>query len=331
MISRLDNVFNAEHDIHDARSESGVEETKMEKEMDVAHLQRSHGIPGLVSIVEGSNGLPKVLLAHPAGGSAEVYLHGGHVTSWRDADGKESLFVSSLSHFAPDLPIRGGIPIVFPQFSGQGPLPAHGMARTQSWTLQQCSALQNGSPMVTLQLTHNPETLALWPHHFLLELSVRLTKCGLSLTLAVRNTGHTFWPFQMALHSYFMVSDIKHASVWGLEGAAYIDALANDERKLDRDGTIHVSEETDRLYLQTTDHLRIDDAGEGRAVRIEKINMPDVVVWNPWIDKSRRLPDFADDEYQRMLCVETGLISTPCTLMPDECWQGETVLCSGKR
>ncbi len=29
------------------------------------------------------------------------------------------------------------------------------------------------------------------------------------------------------------------------------------------------------------------------------------VVWNPWIDKARRMPDFGDDEYRGMICVET--------------------------
>jgi glucose-6-phosphate 1-epimerase len=52
--------------------------------------------------------------------------------------------------------------------------------------------------------------------------------------------------------------------------------------------------------------------------------MPDVVVWNPWIAKSQRMPDFGDDEYQRMVCIETGSIETRPTLFPTESWEGDT-------
>ena len=30
------------------------------------------------------------------------------------------------------------------------------------------------------------------------------------------------------------------------------------------------------------------------------------VLWNPWIDKAQRLTSFADDAWQRMLCIETA-------------------------
>ena len=29
-------------------------------------------------------------------------------------------------------------------------------------------------------------------------------------------------------------------------------------------------------------------------------------MWNPWIDKARAMPDFGDDEWPAMLCVETA-------------------------
>src|SRR3954462_5540325 len=72
---------------------------------------------------------------HPSGSVATVQLHGAHVTRWRTAAGDDSLFLSRAARFAPGEAIRGGIPVVFPQFAERGPLPKHGFARTALWRL----------------------------------------------------------------------------------------------------------------------------------------------------------------------------------------------------
>ena len=86
-------------------------------------------------IVPGKNGMSTVLLSHPSGSSADVYLNGAHVTSWIPAGGKEVLFMGKTATFAPGDPIRGGIPVVWPQFANIGPLPQHGFARKTEWQL----------------------------------------------------------------------------------------------------------------------------------------------------------------------------------------------------
>ena len=30
------------------------------------------------------------------------------------------------------------------------------------------------------------------------------------------------------------------------------------------------------------------------------------MVWNPWIDKSKAMADFGDDEYKEMICAEVS-------------------------
>jgi len=49
-----------------------------------------------------------------------------------------------------------------------------------------------------------------------------------------------------------------------------------------------------------------------------------IVVWNPWIEKSKRLDDFGDDEYRHMVCVETGHMRAPAVLAPGAQWFGRT-------
>ncbi|MCE3215706.1 hypothetical protein HAX54_003253, partial [Datura stramonium] len=49
----------------------------------------------LVELTKGVNGLEKVILREVRGSSAEVYLYGGQVTSWKNDHREELLFVSS--------------------------------------------------------------------------------------------------------------------------------------------------------------------------------------------------------------------------------------------
>jgi glucose-6-phosphate 1-epimerase len=34
-----------------------------------------------------------------------------------------------------------------------------------------------------------------------------------------------------------------------------------------------------------------------------------MVLWNPWIEKTKGLSDMADEEYVNMVCLEPGLVS----------------------
>lgn len=43
---------------------------------------------------------------------------------------------------------------------------------------------------------------------------------------------------------------------------------------------------------------QIVDSGSGSTVSVHKHNFPDAVVWNPWVDKSKAMGDFGDEEYK---------------------------------
>jgi glucose-6-phosphate 1-epimerase len=287
-------------------------------------LQDEFGIPGAVAVTPGVNGLPKVVLTHASGAGAEVYLHGGHVTSWTDARGEELLFVSRESRFEPKRPIRGGIPIPFPQFGGKGPLVQHGFARTCEWDLVGTSVGDSGAVSAILRLADSEETRAVWPHPFQLTLNVSLEDTALSLTAAVANTGSERFSFQLAFHTYFGVGDIKRTSVHGLQGVTYIDDLRGGEKFVEDRSVIEFDREIDRVYENALNAIRMEDRLRNRTITVEKREMPDVVVWNPWIDRAAQIADLGNDEYLRMLCIETGRISVPCELAPSEKWTGET-------
>src|ERR1044071_5235731 len=86
-----------------------------------------------VTQLEGRGDLP--MLEIPTRWStAEIYLHGAHVTHFKRHDEPPLLFLSQCSRFEPDAPIRGGIPIIFPWFGKPAGQPGqHGFARNRDW------------------------------------------------------------------------------------------------------------------------------------------------------------------------------------------------------
>jgi glucose-6-phosphate 1-epimerase len=50
----------------------------------------------------------------PTGETLEVHLYGATVTSWKNTDGSENLWLSDKAVLDGSKAIRGGIPVVFP-------------------------------------------------------------------------------------------------------------------------------------------------------------------------------------------------------------------------
>ena len=108
---------------------------------------------------------PSLMLTSSDGARAEFALDGGHVVSWTPAGQTEDrLFVSARSTYGPGNAIRGGIPVIFPQFGPFGALKQHGFARNRRWTVVDSS--NESSANATLRLTDDAATRALWPHRF---------------------------------------------------------------------------------------------------------------------------------------------------------------------
>lgn len=269
-------------------------------------------------------GQPAVRIQSPDGAHATVLLHGGHVVSWCPAGGQEQLYLSPQAVATAGKAVRGGVPVIFPQFEQRGPdhsLPRHGLARTRTWAVES-SRLGKEHAQVTLALDDSAETRALWPHSFTLELTVSVSGQGLDLELHAHNPGTTSWPFAAALHTYLAVSDLGAVRLQGLEGCHYIDNVAGGEALEDHPEKRFYGE-MDRIYAKAPSLLLRDGP---RRLGIEAHEMPDVVLWNPGPDKCSDLSDMPDDDWQRMLCVEAALISEPVTLGPDERWTGRQSL-----
>lgn len=267
----------------------------------------------------GEGGLPRLVLTSADGGRAEVYLHGAHVARWTTGDGDDVLYLSPRSRFEAGQAIRGGIPVVFPQFATRGPLPKHGFARTAEWALIDAS-----SDTATLELVDTPETRAVWDFSFHARLRMEIGD-GLRMSLSIRNTDVRPFDFTCALHTYDRVPDITRTEVVGLEGVKYIDSVTGESHVQSGD-RLDFRGETDRIYLDAPEMLRIRDLDGGRTITIAKHGFPDAVVWNPWAEKSAALDDLGEGEHARFVCVEAGCIGRPVHLSPGETWEGRQVI-----
>ncbi|OWM69541.1 hypothetical protein CDL15_Pgr014002 [Punica granatum] len=282
-----------------------------------------------VELCKGVNGLDKVVLREVRGCSAEVYLYGGQVTSWKNEHGEELLFVSSKSNFKPPKPIRGGIPVCFPQFSNLGPLEQHGFVRNRFWSIDHdpppFATSTSNKAFVDLILKHSEEDFKIWPHRYEFRLRITLGPGGdLMLTSRIRNMNTDGKPFSFtfAYHTYFAVTDISEVRVEGLETLDYLDNLKNRERFTEQGDAITFESEVDRIYLSTPTKIAILDHERKRTFVLRKDGLPDAVVWNPWDKKAKAMPDFGDEEYKHMLCVEAACVEKPITLKPGEEWRG---------
>ena len=266
---------------------------------------------------------PAILLRAPDGATATVLLHGGHVVSWTPAGDHERLYMSELAQVTPGKAMRGGVPVIFPQFSDRGPLPKHGFARTMAWEKTEVRTGDDYA-MASLCLRDSDATRAIWPQAFSLELSVGVTGHRLDLELDVCNLGDTPFSFTTALHTYLRVKEVEEVRLEGLNGHLYTDCMNSKRQQTDSGVFLAIEQETDRIYHQVKRPLLMRESHGALGIHAE--NMPDVIVWNPWETGVKNFVDMPPKDFRRMLCVEAGAVEAPVTLAPGESWWGRQTL-----
>jgi glucose-6-phosphate 1-epimerase len=256
-----------------------------------------------ISFRTGQGGLPMVRVETESS-TAEVYLQGAHVTHFQRHEEKPILFLSREAVFAPSKSIRGGVPVILPWFGQREGKSAHGYARFQKWDLLEVGLSGDDVARLRFRLPETPES-AEWPR-FVAEFEI-LVGYTLEMELKVTNVDETRdLPLESCLHTYFAVSDIVNTDVGGLRGVKYLDALDGFRVKTETEAAIKFAGEVDRVYFNSPETVEIVDHGWGRVIEVAKSDSLSTVVWNPWIEKSKRLTDYGDDEYLRMVCVESG-------------------------
>jgi glucose-6-phosphate 1-epimerase len=247
-----------------------------------------------------------------------VFEHGAHVTSWQPKGQSQVIWMSATTLLESSAAIRGGIPICFPWFGsgrdgGQGP--SHGFARLTSWTLADVVE-RDGAVTVTHVLEDSRATRESFPHAFMAVHTVRFGE-RLDVHLSVENTGDETFSYEAALHTYLRVGDSEQIAIRGLDGASYLDK-ADRGLKRTQGGDITITGETDRIYFAAGD-VEVIDPVLRRTLRVRTSHSANTVVWNPWVERAAALPDFDDDGWRSMVCIEgANLLDDAVTLAPGQ-------------
>ncbi len=280
--------------------------------MTIGELATKFGIEGVVDFDLGQGGL-KILKISAQDSRAVVYLQGAHVAEWTPAGQTPVLWMSKKSWFESGKPLRGGVPICFPWFGPKADSPGspnHGFARLCEWSVEKTSKNNDGSVEVVLTLDSASKAVRqyekYWPGCAGFELRYSITVGSmLDLSMEVRNTGSESFELTEALHTYFNVSDVRNISILGLAGTEYISKVEGVRQK-QVDELIRFTAETDRVYVNTQSTCVLDDPGLNRKISVSKAGSDSTVIWNPHQAKSIAMPDFGDDEWRSMVCIETA-------------------------
>lgn len=248
--------------------------------------------------------LPAIRIEAPDGAHATITLYGAHLVSWKGADGKERMFMSGKSVLDGSKAIRGGVPVIFPQFAERGKGMRHGFARVSNWRLED-SGLEDGAAWANFDLAAGdlPTSVAdAWPHTFALCLRVAVRANELSMTLTVRNLGAAPFPFSAALHTYHLVPDVCEVRIEG---------ISSDE--------ISIIDKLDEVYPHVAGRAQL--ATSAGTLVLEQSGFTDAVVWNPGAVDAAALSDMENDEYKRFVCIEPAVLD-PVTLEAGDSWTG---------
>jgi glucose-6-phosphate 1-epimerase len=273
--------------------------------VDLQALNKHFAIPGQLTFKEGPGGLAVAEVGN-SHATATIALQGAHVMTWAPRRQKPVIWLSKAAKFAPGKSIRGGVPVCWPWFgphATESKFPGHGFARTVMWEPVEAKALPDGATRIVFKIVQDDATRAQWPHATE-AFSFITVGSALEIELVTLNTGPSPVTVGDAFHTYFEVSDIRRCTIHGLGGCPYLDKVDGGKKK-QQVGAVTIGEEVDRIYLDSTADVLIDDPGLGRRIRVAKHGSRSTVVWNPWTEKAAKMGDFGPNGYLNMVCVES--------------------------
>lgn len=202
--------------------------------------------------------------------------------------------------------VRGGVPVIFPQFASHGPLPKHGFARNMLWQ-QQKEGFTTAESGAIYTLDVADDAVPEWPHAAALELEMRLQASALHMQLRVANTGNSAFAWTGGLHPYWWVPSVQNARIKCLIGEP-------------ASGMVLGAEGFERLYPNTGAVTL--ERGPAGSLQLQATGFAEWMVWNPGQAGAQLLADMPPDDWQHFVCIEPVCVSQPVVLEPGETFVG---------
>ncbi|KAI0322340.1 galactose mutarotase-like protein [Amylostereum chailletii] len=265
----------------------------------------------------------RIILQHSKGSSAEILLYGATIISWKSADSTspdllERLFVSSKAALDGSKPVRGGIPVVFPQ---------HGFARNEVWNFDSVVMDAAAAVSVKLTLAPRPSIAAVYSQDFELEYVVTLAEHQLSADLHIANPSQTSTlEFQALLHTYIR-APAQDVAITPLTGKNFLDKTQSSpdaRHKQENRTVVDVKQFTDAVYEDAPNTIHVAWPGGGLVLKMA--GFKNVTIWNPQADAGRKIGDMEDEGWEHFVCVEPGYVLGFKELAPSQRWIGHQVL-----
>jgi glucose-6-phosphate 1-epimerase len=244
----------------------------------------------------------------PFGGQLIAASVEGHALFFRAASAGQSLETNK--------PVRGGMPVVFPQFADTGPLIKHGHARLSPWLIESVASSDREPAM---QARLDDETAGFshqWRHRARLAVDAVIEARSLLLTLSITNVDKTPFLFTGGLHPYFAVADLDDARLHGLDGCVIRDRTkhmpdrtwpANEPLQFGHVGPIDAVVLAEPVLTLETGPV---------TLRLTSTGCSNWVLWNP--GPQHGLADLTGAEWRRFVCVEPAHATTPHQVEPGQ-------------
>jgi len=136
--------------------------------------------------------------------------------------------------------------------------------------------------------------------------------------MTVENTDQKAFDFTALLHTYLHV-DIETMRVNGFQQEKCTNSLTGEDF-VETCCQKTIDANVDQIYKNVCKD-QVVESSLGK-IKVSRKGLPDVVFWNPWIEKAKAMSDFNDDGYKNMVCVEPGFVSERKVLQPREKWTG---------
>lgn len=149
--------------------------------------------------------------------------------------------------------IRGGIPVVFPNFGPWKCGPQHGFARISHWAVE-----QSGDDFVILSLSNTKKTENMWNYKFRLQYTIRILNNNIYTILTVENSGEEEFDFTALLHTYLSV-DVPSLEVHGFTGVKCTNSLTGNEFE-EVKNCVTIDQNVDQIYENVEKHQTVKSA-----------------------------------------------------------------------